>query len=212
MQKELLFIGTSGVFILASPVAELDPAQRRFAYYTFFRDLAIQSTSRDLVGASFGRSFYISMIIVHWGKINYTVMRQTFWCKDVLVYSQVSYILVFEASKEIRCFIILSSNPAFGATFTYYLSHYKSAKDLGLEAEARERAKPSPLKLGTNCRRRKKYGPQNLAGPLKTGDGARTNQPNTKAFTDSIGIWGIRRQMPLTQRRCSNAAAFVCAW
>ena len=106
-----------------------------------FRDLAIQKRENDLVGATFGRSFYILD--------DYTPLRQV--TRTMLESGNVLF-PVREADwyvprKALGCSrpecvgsqgdaYFVAPNPGFGATFTYYLSEgIKSGKDARREAE-----------------------------------------------------------------------------
>ena len=106
-----------------------------------FRDLAIQTRENDLVGATFGRSFYVlddysplrdvSNELLENGNVLFPV-RDALWyvpkrslgCGEPLCLSSQgdSY--------------YMAPNPDFGATFTYYLAEgFKSSKDMRREAE-----------------------------------------------------------------------------
>ncbi|NIL94954.1 MAG: glycosyl hydrolase [Woeseiaceae bacterium] len=106
-----------------------------------FRDLAIQTRENDLVGATFGRSFYVlddysplrdvNQDMLESGNVLFPV-RKTPWyvpkrslgCGEPMCLSSQgdSY--------------FMAPNPDFGATFTYYLAEgFKSSKDVRREAE-----------------------------------------------------------------------------
>ena len=106
-----------------------------------FRDLAIQARENDLVGATFGRSFYVLD--------DYTPLRAV--DEDLLKNGNVLF-PVREADWYVPKRLLgcgepgckgsqgdgyfVASNPAFGATFTYYLAEgFKSSKDVRREAE-----------------------------------------------------------------------------
>ncbi len=98
-----------------------------------FRDITIQRRENDLVGASFGRSFYILD--------DYSALRdiseeslsqeiQLFATKDALWYEPRSI------DGQMGASYYTADNPPFGATFTYFLSEgYKSLKDERKEKE-----------------------------------------------------------------------------
>ncbi len=106
-----------------------------------FRDLVIQTRENDLVGATFGRSFYVlddftplrdvteSMlanddVLFPVRKADWYVPRRTLGCNEANC----------KAMQGDSYFI--APNPEFGATFTYYLSEgIKSSKDARREAE-----------------------------------------------------------------------------
>jgi photosystem II stability/assembly factor-like uncharacterized protein len=99
-----------------------------------FRDLVIQRRENDLVGASFGRSFYVLD--------NYSVLRYIseeqleqeatiFPVRDALWYKPKSG---NSGSQGVANFI--APNPPFGAVFTYYLSEsYKTKKAIRKQEE-----------------------------------------------------------------------------
>ena len=105
----------------------MDQAQRRFTEYCIFRDLAIQTRENDLVGATFGRSFYILD--------DYSPLREL--TADMLRNETV----LFPVGRKTRSYVprrplgcretgcvgsqgdayYVAPNPDFGAVFTYYL-------------------------------------------------------------------------------------------
>ena len=99
-----------------------------------FRDLAIQRGENDLVGASFGRSFYI---LDDYSVLRYISEEQLeqeamiFPVRDALWYKPKSG---YSGSQGVTNFI--APNPPFGAIFTYYLSEsYKTKKAIRKEEE-----------------------------------------------------------------------------
>jgi photosystem II stability/assembly factor-like uncharacterized protein len=102
-----------------------------------FRDLAIQRDENDLVGASFGRSFFILD--------DYTALRSVsedqlkkeatlFPTRKAWWYMQRSPIGGEKGNMGAQLYT--APNPAFGAVFTYYLGkQYKTLKDVRKENE-----------------------------------------------------------------------------
>lgn len=142
VKKELLFIGTEwGIYFSINGGGSW--TQLKGGLPTIpFRDLAIQKRENDLVGASFGRSFYILD--------DYSPLRQLtedtlqkeaklFDVKDALWFVPRSH-LGFEGPKgDQGAGHFVAPNPAFGAGITYYLKEdYKSAKEQRIEAEKKE--------------------------------------------------------------------------
>ena len=83
-----------------------------------FRDLAIQKRENDLVGASFGRSFYVLDDYSALRHVNDEVLAAEgtlFPVKDAWWYNQKSRVSNIGE-------IYAADNPDFGAVFTYYLS------------------------------------------------------------------------------------------
>jgi len=91
-----------------------------------FRDLAIQKRENDLVGASFGRSFFILDDYSPLRAISSTTLQQEavlFKPKKALHYIPKSIIGSYGAQEYI------APNPDFGATFTYYLKDGLKGKE-----------------------------------------------------------------------------------
>lgn len=98
-----------------------------------FRDLAIQRRENDLVGASFGRSFYVLD--------DYSALRTV--SKDQLseeatlfpVKDALWFIPKIGKDSQGGAFFV-AKNPPYGATFTYYLKDdYKTKKEMRQETE-----------------------------------------------------------------------------
>ncbi len=98
-----------------------------------FRDITIQRRENDLVGASFGRSFYILDDYSPLRDISEESLSQEiqlFATKDALWYEPRSI------DGQMGASYYTADNPPFGATFTYFLSEgYKSLKDERKEKE-----------------------------------------------------------------------------
>ncbi len=98
-----------------------------------FRDLAIQRRENDLVGASFGRSFYVFD--------DYSVLRHV---SEEQLKEEASLFPVRDAwwymprmgKGKLGASDFIALNPPFGAVFTYYLSEgYKTDKNIRQEKE-----------------------------------------------------------------------------
>src|SRR4030095_12626135 len=112
------------------------------------RDLAIQKRENDLVVATFGRSIYILD--------NYTPLRMLkpemlnqeaalFPVKDAMMYIQSQSLCGGGKSVQGEAFFT-AENPAFGATFTYYLKEApKTRKQKRQDAEKEAERKGAPL-------------------------------------------------------------------
>lgn len=98
-----------------------------------FRDITIQRREDDLVGASFGRGFFILDDITPLRTFNKSMMSQPatmFPTKDALWFSQSSRV-GSQGDAEYK-----APNAPFGARFTYYMSdRVKSLKDARKETE-----------------------------------------------------------------------------
>lgn len=142
VSENLLFIGTeNGIYVSMNS----GNAWKKLAGSPTipFRDLAIQKRENDLVGASFGRSF--------WVLDDYAPMREMtvgkmeddeaalFSVRDAWWYSPRNNDPGVGADKY------AADNPDFGAVFTYNLNtEFKSKKDLRkeMEKEAKKNGKP----------------------------------------------------------------------
>lgn len=98
-----------------------------------FRDLAIQRRENDLVGASFGRSFYVFDDYSPLRDVTIDQLKEEatlFSTRDALWYIQ-------KMGKDSQgAAYYVAPNPDFGAVFTYYLSEgYKTGKEIRKEKE-----------------------------------------------------------------------------
>ena len=118
VNKDLLFIGTeNGIYFTVNGGKNWIKLEGGVPTIPF-RDLTIQRRENDLVGASFGRSFFILDDISPLRQITEETNNQEatlFTIKDALWYSPRSIVSSQGAGKY------FASNPPFGAVFTYYL-------------------------------------------------------------------------------------------
>jgi hypothetical protein len=106
-----------------------------------FRDLVIQTRENDLVGATFGRSFYVLDDYTPLRDISEDVLENgsvLFPVRDALWYVERSRL----GCRQPTCkasqgdSFYNAPNPAFGATFTYYLAEeIQSSRDMRRKAE-----------------------------------------------------------------------------
>jgi hypothetical protein len=98
-----------------------------------FRDITIQRREHDLVGASFGRGFFILDDISPLREINLDALQQEallFDTRKAFWYNEIGG-LYGQGHSEYT-----ADNPPYGATFTYYLKdEIKSLKDMRKEKE-----------------------------------------------------------------------------
>jgi photosystem II stability/assembly factor-like uncharacterized protein len=98
-----------------------------------FRDIQIQRRENDLVGASFGRGFYILDDLSPMRELTPEMLKENaklFPVKDAWLYIPRG-VTVDPGASEYR-----AENPPFGATFTYYLKEdLKSLKQVRKESE-----------------------------------------------------------------------------
>ena len=118
-----------------------------------FRDLAIQTRENDLVGATFGRSFYVLD--------DYTPLRDVSedMLKNDATLFPVRAARWYVPTTKLGCgeptckssqgdSYYTAPNPAFGANFTYYLPEgLQTAKDVRREAEAKLEAENQDVKF-----------------------------------------------------------------
>jgi photosystem II stability/assembly factor-like uncharacterized protein len=143
ISKDLLFLGTeNGIYV--SMNGGNDWKKLAGSPTIPFRDLAIQKRENDLVGASFGRSF--------WVLDDYAPMREMtvgnmedktaalFSVRDAWWYSPRNNDPGVGADKY------AADNPDFGAVFTYNLNtEFKSKKDMRKEMEKAAKKDDKPL-------------------------------------------------------------------
>jgi photosystem II stability/assembly factor-like uncharacterized protein len=155
VNPDLLFLGSEfGVFFTVNGGGQWTKLKGGSPNIPF-RDLAIQTRENDLVGATFGRSFYVLD--------DYSPLRQVdadllqsgnvlFPVRDALWYLQKTALgcgeALCQASQGDSYF--MAPNPAFGATFTYYLAEgFKSSKDTRREAEKKLEAENENVALAS---------------------------------------------------------------
>ena len=146
VKPELLFVGSEfGVFFTVDG-GDAWTKLKGGAPNIPFRDLVIQTRENDLVGATFGRSFYVlddytplrsvTQSLLEEGKVLFPV-RKTPWYvpKRLLGCGKAGC----TASQGDSYFV--APNPPFGAVFTYYLAEgLKSSRETRREAEKEREA------------------------------------------------------------------------
>ena len=108
-----------------------------------FRDLAIQKRENDLVGASFGRGFYVFDDYSLLREVSEEQLKQEatlFTPRDAWWYIE-RPVLDFDAGKASQgAAYYIAPNPPFGANFTYYLKDgYKTLEEQRKEAEKKKK-------------------------------------------------------------------------
>ncbi|MFV1968702.1 MAG: hypothetical protein ACC628_25050, partial [Pirellulaceae bacterium] len=136
--KELLFVGTeSGIFF--SRDAGQHWAKLSGAPTIPFRDLEIQRREDDLVGATFGRGFYVLDDYAPLRRIDEPFLKQTdfeiFPVRKALLYIQNKPLGSSRGTQGDSFFA--AANPPFGAVFTYYLK--KSLETRKSRRQAKEK-------------------------------------------------------------------------
>ena len=99
-----------------------------------FRDVTIQRREDDLVGASFGRGFYIVDDISPLREVSEASLRREamlFPGRDALWYIETGDIGFYQDGGSLGSNLYRAENPPFGANFTYYLADdIQSLKDI----------------------------------------------------------------------------------
>ncbi len=139
VKKELMFIGTEfGIYFTINSGASWIKIKGGCPTIPF-RDLAIQRRENDLVGASFGRGFFILD--------DYSLLRDVseeqlgqeatlFNTRKALWYIPRSHLSFDDEKGSMGADHFVAPNPSFGAVFTYYLRDgIKSKQDLRKESE-----------------------------------------------------------------------------
>ncbi len=137
----LLFLGTEfGVFFTVNAGGQWTKLKGGTPNIPF-RDLVIQTRENDLVGATFGRSFYVLDDYTPLREISLDMLQENgvlFPVRKALWYVQKRDLGCMEprcqASQGDAYYV--AANPDFGATFTYYLADgFKTSKDTRRAAE-----------------------------------------------------------------------------
>jgi len=143
VNKDLLFAGTEfGIYFT------LDGGQKWIKLTggvptISFRDLAIQRTENDLVGASFGRSFYVFD--------DYSVLRNVTeeqLKQEATLYPvpDAKWYFMQDGKYGQGASFFTAENPPYGAVFTYYLKETnKTEKDLRQETEKKLKKENKPV-------------------------------------------------------------------
>ncbi|MDE0366463.1 MAG: glycosyl hydrolase [Gammaproteobacteria bacterium] len=141
VEPDLLFVGTEfGLFFTVDSGGSWTKLKGGTPNIPF-RDLAIQQRENDVVGATFGRSFYVLDDYSPLRQVNADMLQSDnvlFDVADALWY--VPKRSLGCASPGCQAFqgdsYFMAPNPEFGAIFTYYLAEgFKSGKDVRREAE-----------------------------------------------------------------------------
>ncbi|MBK8698799.1 MAG: glycosyl hydrolase [Saprospiraceae bacterium] len=149
VKKDLMFIGTEwGIYFSVNGGSSWTKLKGGLPTIPF-RDLAIQRRENDLVGASFGRSFYILDDYSPLRSITEDTLKKEaklFDIKDAWWYVPRSH-LGFEGSKgDQGAGHFVAPNPPFGAVVTYYLKEdLKTAKEMRKEMEKKDAEAKKPL-------------------------------------------------------------------
>jgi hypothetical protein len=189
VKKDLLFLATEfGIFFTVDGGKEWTKLEGGVPTISF-RDLAIQRRDNDLVGASFGRGFYVLDDYTALRHVDSTVLaqeatlfpvRKALWYKERRPLGQDG-----QASQGAAYFV--ADNPPFGAVFTYTLAkglksledqrreqekklekEWKDTPYIGFDELERERRQPDAAILLT-VRDAEGNTVRTITGPTKTG-------------------------------------------
>jgi len=143
IRKDLLFAATEFGIWFTIDGGELWSPMKGGLPTIPFRDIQIQRRESDLVGASFGRGFYILDDLSPLRELSPDMVKadaKLFAVKDAWLYIPRG-ITVDPGASEYR-----AKNPPFGATFSYYLKEdIKSLKQLRTESEKKLNASKSNI-------------------------------------------------------------------
>ena len=116
------------------------------------RDIAIQKRENDLVLATFGRGFYVLDDYTPLRTLKSDMLQKdavTFPVEDAMMY-MLAYPLGGSKKATQGESFYTASNPAFGATFTYYLKDaLKTKKEIRQESEKETEKKKQPVRYPT---------------------------------------------------------------
>lgn len=124
VDKNLLFLGTEFGIYFSVDAGNYWTKFNGGLPTISFRDLAIQKRENDLVGASFGRSFYILDDYSFLRNLDEETLQQdavVFDTRDALWYFPRPGVSFWGNGSQGASYYT-ASNPAFGAEFTYYLA------------------------------------------------------------------------------------------
>lgn len=139
VKKELMFIGTEfGIYFTINGGTKWVKIQGGCPTIPF-RDLAIQRRENDLVGASFGRGFFILDDYSFMREISEQQLEQEatlFNTRKTPWYIPRSDLSFDDEKGSMGAFHFMAPNPPFGAVFTYYLrDSMKSKQAIRKESE-----------------------------------------------------------------------------
>ncbi len=139
LKPELMFLGTEfGIYFTLSGGEEWIKIKGGVPTISF-RDLAIQKRENDLVGASFGRGFYVFDDYSFLRELNPSDLKnkeaEIFTGRDALWFLPRGGHGFSEKGSQGAGYFT-ADNPPYGATFTYYLADsYKTKKQIRQETE-----------------------------------------------------------------------------
>jgi len=136
VNPELLFLGTEfGIYFTVDGGKEWTKLTGGVPTISF-RDLAIQRRENDLVGATFGRSFYVFddySVLRHVSEDQLKEEAKLFPVRDAWWY------MPRKGKGKLGASDFMAPNPPFGAVFTYYLADgYKTDKTIRQEKEKKQ--------------------------------------------------------------------------
>jgi len=139
VNKDLLFIGTEfGIYFSVNGGEKWTKIKGGVPTISF-RDLTIQRRENDLVGASFGRSFYVFDDMSVFRELSEEAMEEEgklFSTRKAWWYIPRPDLSFSKGKGSQGAAHYVAKNPPFGAVFTYHLADgYKTAKDERTESE-----------------------------------------------------------------------------
>jgi photosystem II stability/assembly factor-like uncharacterized protein len=202
VQKELLFLGTEfGVFYTR------DSSQREDGIRWIklpgtpvipFRDLAIQRRENDLVGASFGRGFYVLDDYAPLREIDDEMLKENdFKLFPVRTAKQYIQERVLGGGKGTQGDgYYTASNPPYGAIFTYYMKEsIKTAKEQRKKREAKLRKadKDIPAPDADELEKEDREEKPEIVFTVTDGDGSVVDRVTSAASSGTHRVaWNLR--------------------
>lgn len=152
VNADLLFVGTEfGVFFTVDGGKQWTQLKSGLPTIAI-RDIEIQKRENDLVMASFGRGFYILDDYTPLRQVNGQLMAKDahiFPVKNALLYTIATPLGIPRTGFQGHSFYA-APNPAFGATFTYYLKKsLKTLRQTRQAAEAKSRKNKQDIQYPT---------------------------------------------------------------
>jgi photosystem II stability/assembly factor-like uncharacterized protein len=149
-KADILFIGTEFGIYFTPDEGEHWVKLKGDVPNISFRDLEIQERESDLVGASFGRGFYVLDDYSPLRHVSEDVLKQEcvlFPVKIALMYIE-RRPLDLKGKAFLGDSIYLAPNPPFGAVFTYYLKDsLKTSAEKRLDVEKKMEKEGKPVKF-----------------------------------------------------------------
>ncbi len=205
VKENLLFVGTEFSFYTSIDGGKFWKKMDAGLPDVAVRDITIQQRENDLVIATFGRGFYIID--------DYSALRETteeFFDNEAYIFPIADALMYLQTGGRYGqgSTVYLGKNPAFGATFTYYLKEApKSLKSIRekKESELFKAGKPIPNPTKEELKAEKNQLPAYLVFSItdESGDIVKNIYKNPSAGINRIN-WNLRYQGAFAPRRAAD--------